>query len=109
MDLQEPPIQMPAALTCSAAGLFNAVLPLAQECQHVLGHCVRLGQHRHTGLLQNLCPGQGRRLGREVRVENAAARCRQVFRNRFEVRDNRVETILDGAEGAAQATEPPQL
>ena len=45
-----------------------------QQRQDAAGRRVGLGQHRLPRLLQDLGPGQRRRLGREVRVHDPAAR-----------------------------------
>lgn len=46
--------------------------PLAlQQGQHVLGQLIGLGQHRGPRLLQDLRPGQGRGLRREVGILDA--------------------------------------
>ncbi len=51
---------------------------------------------------------QRRRLGREVRVENSAARRLEVLADRRQARDRRLEAVLDGAERAAQPADGRQ-
>ena len=67
--------------------------------------CAKIADAR---LLQDLRAGQSRRLGREVRVLNAAARGRKVLADRGQVRNRRLEAVLDRAERAAQAADRGQ-
>ena len=63
---------------CSLAPVFTLApnpqpLLLLQQLQHALWHLVGLGQHRGTGLLQDLGTGQCRSLGGEIRIQNTRA------------------------------------
>src|SRR5687767_10812960 len=86
-----------AALWAAPRALPTACLS-AQESEDVLRERVRLGQHRHTGLLQDLVTRQHRCFSCEVRVLNPAARCRQVLRSRRQIRDRRFEAVLNRTE-----------
>ena len=54
-----------------------------------------LGQHRSSCLLQDLSPGQGRRLEREVRVLDTGLRRRGILDHVREVRHGVSESVLD--------------
>src|SRR6218665_83750 len=59
----------------------------AQQGQNALVQLVRLGHHRGAGLLQDLSARQIRGFGGKVGIEDARARCRQVFRDHLQVVD----------------------
>src|SRR5690606_40940505 len=69
----------------------------AQELEHVLGGLVGLGQHRGTGLLQDLVARELRRFLGEVRVLDPAARGRQVLDRGRQVGHHRGEAVLHRA------------
>ena len=74
---------------------------LLEQLQHALGHLIGLGQHGLGGLDQDVVLGVGHHLVGHVGVADGGLSVLDVLLHDAQVVDGVVQTVLGGAQGAA--------